>query len=667
MLQRPYSVTLLDPCRTALSEGPWLYSPYNFFSRERHSKSVVGCQPGQSDQLDASSQLVAPEGESLLPSLCSGAPDFPVFCSSHSGHSCQADAGDGNLSPIKVRAGTDVSPNNSLGGLTHSTASIRRPTTKPSKSSPATAMPIDGDGPFRSFSGISLAGQSGGTGTLKLTQKGFAWKARDSNRNVALAAMDLQRLEWLRGGRGMQLKLTMKAGSTLRFEGFRNSEFPDLKAFALETFGKELSVVPQACRGWSWGELDVSRGAASNLIFRTGGGTSAKHKAVDFEDAFEMPMGKVANVALPGNGKELALDFHVDDTAGKMDEELVEMRFFIPDEKQAEDVCAKVKARADTSAFAGESMCSFMQMGVAVPRGRYDVDMYANYIKLRGKAVDFKILYSSITRLFLLPKPDNVLVSFVMSLDPPIRQGNTMYPHLVFQFDTEEKTRVDLPIPEKELQEKYKGKLSETEEGYTWRVFSKVLKNLSSTPLHVPKTFKSSEEASGVRTALGANEGFLFFLESCCFFINKPPSYIRYDDIDFVEFRRMDLERRFDLFMSLTTGSSATFLFTNIERSEFEPIFNFLYEAKKVPVENAEQLKRTGGRQRVTLADDDDSSESEDDDFDPHAQPKASAGAGDDSDSEGSDAEMEEPDADEIAHLKGSPKRPKKKAKTSAR
>lgn len=526
-------------------------------------------------------------------------------------------------------------------------------------------MANEGDGPMRSFSGISMAGQTSGSGTLKLTPKGFAWKAKDSNRNVTIAAMDLSKLQWLRGGRGMQMKVSMKAGSTLCFEGFRASEFSDLKDFIIDNFGKELTIVKQAVRGWSWGELDVSTDASSNLVFRSGGGTSVKNKAREFEDAFEMPLGKVANVQLPGNAKELALDFHVDDTAGKMDEELVEMRFYIPNEEEAKDAYEKIKARADTSAFAGESMCSFLQMGVAVPRGRYDVDMYANYIKLRGKAVDFKILYSSITRLFLLPKPDNVIVSFVMSLDPPIRQGNTMYPHLVFQFDSEEKTRVDLPISEQELQEKYKGKLSETEEGYTWRVFSKVLKNLSSTPLHVPKTFKSSSGASGVRTALGANEGFLFFLESCCVFINKPPSYIRYDDIDFVEFRRMDLERRFDLFLSLTTGSSLTYLFTNIERSDFESIFTFLYESKKVPVENAEQLKRTGGRQRVTLADDDDSSESEDDDFDPSAQPRDRTG-GDSSESEDSDVQMEEPDEEELKHLAGA-KRPKKKKKKTSR
>ncbi len=204
------------------------------------------------------------------------------------------------------------------------------------------------------------------------------------------------------------------------------------------------------------------------------------------------------------------------------------------------------------------------------------------------------------------------------------------------------------------------------------------MKNLSTTPLHVPKTFRTSRGASAVRTALGPYEGFLFFLESCCFFVNKPPTYIRYDDIDFVEFRRMDLERRFDLFMSLST-SGQTYSFTNIERSEFDIIFKFLYENKNVPVENAEHLKRTGGRQRVEMVDDGDDSESEDEDFDPNAKPakdegesgskRRESGGGDSSDSSGSDEEgYVALDADELAAVKendgsNSTSKPKKRAK----
>eukprot|EP00171_Calliarthron_tuberculosum_P006573 IDg6573t1 len=475
----------------------------------------------------------------------------------------------------------------------------------------------------RQYGSISLAGQSGGQGVLRITEAGFAWKARESGRSITVATPEVAQMHWLRGGRGYQIKLSRKGGSY------------------------------QAVRGWSWGQTDVTDGGAASLLFHSGGGTHELHEAKTLEDAFDLPLGMVSNVQLP-NAHEIAIDLHVDDTVGKNDEELVEIRFFVPDATEAANVHDRVKARADTSAFAGESICSFTQMGVVVPRGRFDIDLYPNHIKLRGKTVDFKILYSSITRLFLLPKPDNILVSFVMSLDPPIRQGNTMYPHLVFQFDTEERVAANLHLPADELVKKYNGKLKPVEEGVTWRVFSKLVKQLSRSPLHVPKSFNTSQGSKAVRTALGSDEGFLFFLESCCFFVNKPPTYIRYDDIDFVEFRRMELERRFDLFMSLTTGSGRNLTFTNIDRTEFEVIFKFLYDTKNVPVENADLLKRTGGRTRVELVDDEDESESEDEDFDPTAKgskPKRTADVDDDLDDDDLPSGDESSDSDDDKYI----------------
>ncbi len=496
----------------------------------------------------------------------------------------------------------------------------------------------------RSYGNIILAGQSSGKGFLRIDPKGFAWKAKESGRPVSIAASEVIKIYWLRGGYNYQIKVMRKGGSYVKFEGFKPSDMQDLQDLLTNTLNYELFAAKQAVRGWSWGQLDITTGGAASLVFKAGGGDCERTNAKTLEDAFDLPLGMVSNVQL-SNSNEIAIDLHVDDTAGPADEELVEMRFFVPDEDDAKQVHEQIKERADTSAFAGESICSFKQMGVVVPRGRFDIDLFPNHIKLRGKTVDFKILYSSITRLFLLPKPDNILVSFVMSLDPPIRQGNTMYPHLVFQFDTEEQVSSELHMPEEELTKKYNGKLKPVEEGFTWRVFSKLVKQISSTPLHVPKTFRTSRGGSAVRTALGSDEGFLFFLESCCFFVNKPPTYIRYDDIDFVEFRRMDLERRFDMFMSLATGSGRAVTFTNIDRHEFENIFKFLYEQKNVPVENAEYLKKTGGRTRVQLVDDDDGSESEDSDFDPNAKEKTPKSAdGDDNDDDEEDESSDDED-----------------------
>lgn len=46
---------------------------------------------------------------------------------------------------------------------------------------------------------------------------------------------------------------------------------------------------------------------------------------------------------------------------------------------------------------------------------------------------DFKIRYASIIRLFLLPKPATRHTLVVISLDPPIRKGQTFYNHLLCQ------------------------------------------------------------------------------------------------------------------------------------------------------------------------------------------------------------------------------------------
>lgn len=41
--------------------------------------------------------------------------------------------------------------------------------------------------------------------------------------------------------------------------------------------------------------------------------------------------------------------------------------------------------------------------------------MYQDFLRLRGKTYDYKILYSNIIKLFLLLKPDEMHVMFVVS------------------------------------------------------------------------------------------------------------------------------------------------------------------------------------------------------------------------------------------------------------
>jgi structure-specific recognition protein 1 len=458
------------------------------------------------------------------------------------------------------------------------------------------------------YGGVSLAGtgSSSGTGTLRVHSGGISWRAKETARALDIDKENLESLRWIRGARGMQLVCVLKGDNTSRFEGFREQDFEAVNQSCKDKLSLEVKKALQPLKGWNWGDAEL-RGRA--LIFHSAEGV----------DAFDVPLEEVSQVQMPSSS-EVALEFHVDDTAAKTDECLVELRLYVHNESHAADLYKGILKSAESS-FTGESLINFADMPLLVPRGRYDVDLYPNHLKLHGKSFDYKILYTAVTRMFLLPKPDEAHITFVVSLDPPVRQGNTLYPHLVFQFQKDEEVDTEFALTENELRSRYPN-LVGLSGGATWEVFSKILRELTKKPLHSPISFKSHRGQSAVRTALGANDGYLFFLENCMFFVNKPPTYIRFEDVEMIEFKRMDLERRFDLQVTLSSGHNL--LFSNIDRPEFENIYSFLQE-KRLPLSN---IKESLKRQRVQddehdegLGEDEDldeEEEEEDEDFDPN-------------------------------------------------
>lgn len=79
-----------------------------------------------------------------------------------------------------------------------------------------------------------------------------------------------------------------------------------------------------------------------------------------------------------------------------------------------------VKEKAEIGQVTGDLVLSFEEVLVLTPRGRYDVDMFPEFLRLRGKTYDYKIIYTSISRLFLLPKDDQhilFIVSFSLTFE----------------------------------------------------------------------------------------------------------------------------------------------------------------------------------------------------------------------------------------------------------
>lgn len=157
---------------------------------------------------------------------------------------------------------------------------------------------------------------------------------------------------------------------------------------------------------------------------------------------FELPLEQAIATNKPGKN-EVAINFvdpgqpAPEGINPKDIDELMDVTFYIPgtvakdntntdtnvedDEEEEEEVNAdmvfyeNVKSKLELSQMTTENIVQFKEALCLTPRGRYNIDMYQDFLRLRGKTYDYKILYKNIIKLFLLLKPDEVHVLFVVS------------------------------------------------------------------------------------------------------------------------------------------------------------------------------------------------------------------------------------------------------------
>ncbi|KAF8891950.1 hypothetical protein CPB84DRAFT_1783902, partial [Gymnopilus junonius] len=378
-------------------------------------------------------------------------------------------------------------------------------------------------------------------------------------------------------------------------------------------------------------------------------------------------------------------------TAGgsrQVGDELTEIRFFVPgtiaklkgsdqgsdksdneEEDGQEEISAAqvfhdtIKEKADIGAGIGDLILSFDEVLVLTPRGRYDMDMFPDFLRLRGKTYDYKVLYQSIARLFLLPKDDQQVL-FILGLSTPIRQGQTLYQYLVMEFTREEEITAELNMIDEEM-EKY-DKLKKNYEAPTYEVVSSVFRALSGKKIIGSGSFQSRDGHPGFKANLKARY---------IFFVSKSPLLIELSDIHQVIFSRVGSTaaatggRTFDIKIMLKSGGE--YMFTSINKEEHE-----VTEAENEMVPDADLLLKAVGvddddedMQSVVSDDDDDRGKrqkkpvragEEDEDF------KASdsdSGSPSGSDSDTSGAETASDASGDLALTKDAKSKGKSKAK----
>lgn len=89
--------------------------------------------------------------------------------------------------------------------------------------------------------------------------------------------------------------------------------------------------------------------------------------------------------------------------------------------EQAADTAAellqqKIMQTANIRKTTGDVIVSFDENKgtFLTPRGRYGIEMYDWFMRMRGAKYDYKVRYDDINRLFLLPKLDELHTAFVI-------------------------------------------------------------------------------------------------------------------------------------------------------------------------------------------------------------------------------------------------------------
>nr|CAG4650014.1 EOG090X02Z1 [Sida crystallina] len=425
---------------------------------------------------------------------------------------------------------------------------------------------------FLEFSDVSAEIKgSMAPGRLKLTDQTIVFKNSKTGKVEQINSSDIELVNWQRISGNWGIRIFLRNGALHRFGGFKDSDQDKLAKFFLHNYKKDMLEKELSVKGWNWGRADFQ---GSTVAFEVGHHT-----------AFEIPLHNVSQCTTGKN--EVTLEFHQNDDAPVS---LMEMRFFIPTSELAGDDAVEafqqqVMQKASVISATGDAIAIFREVQCLTPRGRYDIKVFQTFVQLHGKTFDYKIPSSTVLRLFLLPHKDGRQVFFVVSLDPPIKQGQTRYHFLVILFNKDEETAFELPMSEEELKEKFEGRLTRDNSGPTYEVMGRIMKGLVNRKITVPGNFTGHSGTPAVGCSYKAAAGYLYPLERGFIYVHKPPIHIRFEEISSVNFARSGgSTRSFDF--EVETKNGVVHTFSSIEKEEYGRLYDFI-STKKLRVKNS--------------------------------------------------------------------------------
>ncbi|XP_069047482.1 FACT complex subunit SSRP1 [Lepisosteus oculatus] len=428
-------------------------------------------------------------------------------------------------------------------------------------------------------------------GRLRLSKQAVVYKNSKTGKVDNIPASELTECVWRRVCLGHGVKLLTSTGHIYKYDGFRESDFEKISEYFKNNYRVELMEKDLCVKGWNWGTAKF-------------GGPLLSFEVSD-SPAFEVPLSNVSQCTTGKN--EVTLEFHQNDDA---EVSLMEVRFYVPPTAAddgldpVEAFAQNVLSKADVIQATGDALCIFRELQCLTPRGRYDIRIYPTFLHLHGKTFDYKIPYTTVLRLFLLPHKDQRQMFFVISLDPPIKQGQTRYHFLILLFSKEEDISLTLNMSEEDVEKRFEGKLSKNMSGSLYEMVSRVMKALVNRKITVPGNFQGHSGAQCITCSYKASSGLLYPLERGFIYVHKPPVHLRFDEIACVNFARgTTTTRSFDF--EIETKQAAQYTFSSIEREEYGKLFDFV-NVKKLNIKNRGFKEGMKGNDNVYSDSDDD-------------------------------------------------------------
>ena len=506
-------------------------------------------------------------------------------------------------------------------------------------------------------------------GRFRIADSGLGWKPAktagttnslaDKIKPYLLPSEEISTIQWSKGCKGFELRINTKNKGIIQLDGFASDDLPNLKSEFSKRFNASIDSIPHSVRGWNWGKFNIER---NEMKFSVNGIPS-----------FEIPYKRINNTNLTSKN-EIAVEFkNNDEEYQPAGDELVEMRFYVPDyviedeeeydegsedemdvEKEDADENAEVvdepektpevektaaqlfyeelKENADVGENSGDIIASFEEIFFVTPRGRYDIDIYKDSIRLRGKTYEYKLQTKQIQRIFSVPAGDESNHNIVLSIDPPLRQGQTTYPYLVLQFNANDEIQKTLSISDEDFENQYKDVLMKEYDSLAHVVISHVLKGVANKKVIVPGGYQSTYGLTCLPCAYKANQGYIYPLEKSFLFLNKPPLYIQYSDINLITISRAgessSSSKSFDLSIVLR-NNAGVYNFSNFPKEDQQSLQAHL-KSKNLKVKNEDEeqkllLKKTLNDQDDEVMGSEDDDDSDDADFDLSAAEKDNA------------------------------------------